>query len=76
MKNTTLCKRICISFRQKVQLLVIVFLSLALLLGGCIASYDYNVKGTWDYALYASDGHAYDKGTVTFTGNPMSGNFP
>lgn len=52
--------------------LVISFV-LVLFLGGCIASYDYNVKGEWNYELFASDGHAYDKGTVTFTGNPMAG---
>jgi hypothetical protein len=56
------------------KIFVITFL-FALFLTSCIASYDYNVEGTWDYTTYAMDGHPVDKGTIYFSGNPMNGTF-
>jgi hypothetical protein len=52
-------------------------MALLILLGvsACIASYEFDVEGTWDYTKYTSEGNPYDKGTITFSGNPMNGSY-
>ncbi len=60
---------------SKTRLLWLIAVMSFLVLTACIASYEYNIIGTWDYTMYTSDGNPYDKGTITFSGNPMNGSY-
>jgi hypothetical protein len=57
------------------QVATLVALLILFCISACIASYKVDVIGTWDYIMYTSDGNPYDKGTITFSGNPMNGSY-
>jgi len=46
-----------------------------LCLTACEGRADYDIRGTWEYLLVASDGNSFDSGTITFTGSPTRGEY-
>ena len=59
------------------QQLLIGALTLIVLLGltACGGSADFDIRGTWEYTMIATDGNTYDHGTITFSGNPSKGSY-
>jgi hypothetical protein len=62
-------------------------LSIGLALSACQVSTDnpspdmdqgsaaYDIRGTWEYTMTASDGNTYDSGTITFSGGSEEGTY-
>ncbi len=50
-------------------------LVLLVLLTACGPRAEYDIRGTWDYALTSTNGNLYDIGVITFSGKPTQGTY-
>lgn len=48
---------------------------LGLVLAGCAAGADFDIRGEWSYTLTTADGNTYDAGSLTFSGEPGRGTY-